>query len=286
MAVASPAPPVSEPTAPGLSAILATNVREAIARFPAIGKLLDEYAIHCATCSLGTCRLQDIVDIHGLSPAQETTLLTRLAQVVLPGVTVQIPQLPRRAAARAAGPVRFSPPLRELVEEHTVIKRAIAMLPVLAASLSAGVNDVSRRQVQELLAFVRNFADRFHHAKEEDLLFPLFEDAGEIITSMRAEHEVGRDHVRAASAALAAADAVTVATHLQAYATLLMEHIRKEDEILYPWMDRALNDTQIGRLFAAFREVETRFGDGPAMERAVVTRLENEVGIQKQGERQ
>ncbi|MEI6211620.1 MAG: hemerythrin domain-containing protein [bacterium] len=210
-----------------------------------------------------------------------------MAEVAFPGVSVPIPHLERRtAAARSAGPVRFSPPLRELVEEHTVIKRAIAMLPVLAAAQSAGVNDVSRRQAQELLAFVRNFADRLHHAKEEDLLFPLFEDAGEIIAAMRAEHEVGRGHVRAAAAALAAGDAAAVATHLHAYAALLTEHIRKEDEILYPWMDRALNDTQIGRLFAAFRDVETRFGDGPAMERAVVTRLENEFGMQKQGEQQ
>ena len=32
---------------------------------------------------------------------------------------------------------------------------------------------------------------------------------------------------------------------------LLTEHIRKEDEILYPWMEQQLSDGQIGRLATA-----------------------------------
>jgi len=146
------------------------------------------------------------------------------------------------------------------------------------------MNDARRRQVQDVLEFVRNFADRFHHAKEEDLLFPQFEDAGEIIAAMRAEHETGRSHVRAAAAALAAGDGAAVASHLSAYGALLTEHIRKEDEILYPWMNRSLSDAQVGRLYAAFREVEARFGERPAQDRDMVTRLENEIGKQNKGE--
>jgi len=31
-------------------------------------------------------------------------------------------------------------------------------------------------------------------------------------------------------------------------------HIRKEDEILYPWMDRNLSTAQVGALFSKFAE--------------------------------
>jgi hemerythrin-like domain-containing protein/Pyruvate/2-oxoacid:ferredoxin oxidoreductase delta subunit len=283
-----PPPPLpasdADPTRPSLAAILDTNVRNVIARFPAVGALLDEFSIGCVACSLGTCRLMDVVDVHGLSPEQETALFTRIAQIVFPGATVEIPRLARRTAARPAGRHGFSPPLRELVAEHEVIKRAIAILPRLTVGLDRGLDATRRRQVQDVLDFVRNFADRFHHAKEEDLLFPQFEAAGEIIAAMRAEHETGRSHVRAAAAALAAGDGATVATHLNAYGALLTEHIRKEDEILYPWMDRSLSDAQIGRLYAAFREVEARFGERPAHDRDVVTRLEKETATTTQGE--
>lgn len=260
-----------------LNDVLETNVREVITRYPAVGTLLDEFSIGCVACSLGTCRLKDVVDVHGLSVAQEGALFTRIAQVVFPGESVEIPRLARRTAPKLAGRHGFSPPMRELVEEHTVIKRAIALVPRLTADFAAGISDVRRGPLQEVLDFIRNFADRYHHAKEEDLLFPFFSDAGEILATMHAEHETGRGLVRASVAALAAGDGAALAKHLTAYGALLTEHIRKEDEILYPWMDRSLSDTQIGKLYAAFREVDARFGERPAQDRATITRLESEV---------
>ena len=275
--VSAPRPVASASlTASALMPILDTNVRDVITRFPAVGALLEEFSIGCVACSLGTCRLKDVVDVHGLTVEQEAALFTRIAQIVFPGVAVEIPRLARRTAVRPAGRRSFSPPMRELVEEHTVIKRAIALVPRLTADLAAGVSDTRRRQLQDVLDFIRNFADRFHHAKEEDLLFPYFFDAGEIIATMHAEHETGRSLVRASVAALAAGDGAALAKNLTAYGALLTEHIRKEDEILYPWMDRALNDTQIGKLYAAFREVDARFGERPVQERAMITRLETE----------
>ena len=260
-----------------LMPILAANVRDVMTRFPAVGTVLNENSIGCTACSLGSCRLRDVVDVHGLSPEQETALFARIAQIVFPGQTLEFPHLVRRSAARAGKARGFSPPMRELVEEHMVIQRVIALLPRLDAGLAVGLDVVSRRQVQDVLDFVRNFADRFHHAKEEDLLFPYFADAGEIMAVMRMDHETGRRHVRAAAEALEAGDAATICTHLAAYGALLTEHIRKEDEILYPWMDRSLTDTQIGKLYAAFRDVDARFGDRPAQDRAVVERLEKEL---------
>jgi hemerythrin-like domain-containing protein len=47
---------------------------------------------------------------------------------------------------------------------------------------------------------------------------------------------------------------------LTAYGALLTEHIRKEDDILYPWMNRELTDTQVGQLFSKFNAVDVKFG--------------------------
>jgi hemerythrin-like domain-containing protein len=53
-----------------------------------------------------------------------------------------------------------------------------------------------------------------------------------------------------------------VAAHLGAYAQLLRAHIRKEDEILYPWMDRELSTSQVGDLFSRFAAVDQAAGPG------------------------
>src|SRR3990167_472084 len=76
---------------------------------------------------------------------------------------------------------------------------------------------------------------------------------------MREDHETARAHVRAIVEAVDRRRTAGVVEHLQAYHELLTEHIKKEDEILYPWLDRQLSDTQVGRLFAAFNERDGQF---------------------------
>ena len=278
-----------------VSGLLVRNIKDVIKEWPAVGVILEESGIGCVACSVGTCQLKDIVGIHGLSEAKEQDLFTRIAAVAFPGQNVPIPRLERAADARASGTKRLSPPLKELVEEHAVIKRVIALIPAVSSRLSAGLSDIDRRTITEIIDFVRNFADRFHHAKEEDLLFKYLDEQSDILKAMVSEHEIGRGHIRATEDALGRNDAAEAGTRLAAYGALLTEHIRKEDEILYPWMDRELRDAQIGQLFARFREVDERFGDQPARYRAWVAALEtsmertsnqkNESNIRKEGGR-
>ena len=72
----------------------------------------------------------------------------------------------------------------------------------------------------------------------------------------------------------------SVIEDLAAYRELLTDHIRKEDDILYPWMDRKITTTQVGQLFSSFNEVDERFGDAPARYEEFVRELEE--GFQPQ----
>ena len=76
---------------------------------------------------------------------------------------------------------------------------------------------------------------------------------------MRKEHEIGRSHVRAVLVGLETDDPSSIAHNLLEYGKLLKEHIRKEDDMLYPWMDRQLTDSQIGRLYSDFMAVDSAF---------------------------
>jgi hemerythrin-like domain-containing protein len=239
--------------------VLDRNIKDLMGQWPAVESALAAFNIGCVTCGLGTCRLRDIIEIHNLSVDQERRLFEKIAAIVYPGQDVRISALPRKAA-HSGGAKKLSPPMQMLVDEHVAIKRVVAAVPAICAAYDPVVES-SRNLVQATIEFIRGYADRFHHAKEKDILFGLFTENTEIIDTMRAEHEVGRGHIGKARQGLTEGDRIAVGENLHAWAHLLAEHIRKEDEILFPWMDRLLSDKQVGSLYAEFREVEQGFGD-------------------------
>jgi hemerythrin-like domain-containing protein/ferredoxin len=258
------------------AAVLDRNIRELIAEYPGIDPILRQFGIACTECALGTCRLRDVVEVHGLAPAAESVLLGGIAALVCPGQPLALPASNRRIKAGGGQNRRLAPPFRRLVEEHTYIKRVLALTPRLTAGLPQALA-ARRERLAAVLDFIRGYADTYHHAKEEEILFTFFPGQSEIIRAFTTEHESGRGHVRAAAAALTAGDGGAVAAALTAYAALLHDHIRKEDDILYPWMDRSLSDSDIGRLFARCAEVDRRFGDKPAAFEAAVAHWEQEI---------
>jgi hemerythrin-like domain-containing protein len=242
-----------------METILNQYIKELITNYPGIIPVLNQFKIGCTTCSVGTCRLRDIIEIHGLSVENEYTLFKNIADIIYPGQNIEIPYLPRKSSEK--NDIRkFSPPIQMLVDEHTTIKRVLAAVPSIIAYAKKDFADV-KLPLQEILNFIRNYADKFHHAKEEDLLFKLFDEKMEIISTMYEEHEVGRLYVRKAAGALDIGDLDTMSANLIEYTTLLTEHIRKEDEILYPWMDRTLTDHQIGVLYSKCITVASSFGE-------------------------
>ncbi|MCP4400647.1 MAG: hypothetical protein GY801_25520, partial [bacterium] len=98
--------------------------------------------------------------------------------------------------------------------------------------------------------------DKYHHAKEEDILFKYFDENLDIIQIMYEDHTSARNHVKAIVEGVEKKDGASVKEHLAAYHELLPEHIKREDEILYTWMDRNFSTTQVGELFSKFMQVD------------------------------
>lgn len=229
-------------------------IKEVIAEYPAVGTLLDEFDIGCFPCAVGTCLLGDVVSIHGLSPDQERDLMSRIATVIDGGegsLAAPSAEPQPRAETPSARAFKYSPPVQRLVDEHTLIKRFIALVPELVGRLDLS-SEAGRALVLEGVFFIRTYADAFHHAKEEDILFGYAGGPQEVIQVMLEDHTVARAHVQAIVAGVEQRDSGAVGEHLLAYAELLTEHIKREDEILYPWLDRAFSTKQVGELFQQF----------------------------------
>lgn len=249
------------------------NIKDIINEFPKVADILNEYNIACVPCNVGTCMLKDVVEVHNLSDEAEQGLLRKIAQVIFPGKDIEIPRI-KRKVAHAAGQIKYSPAMRKLVDEHGYIKKLLAVIPIMLESI-----DVSHAEEKQLILdsidFIRSYADRYHHAKEEEILFKKFEGL-EIIKAMLEEHNIGRGHVKAALEAVEKKDNQSIREHISAYRDLLKDHIKKEDEILYPWLDKNLTVSQVGELFAQFNEVDKEYESASLRYEGFAKRLEEQ----------
>jgi len=154
-----------------------------------------------------------------------------------------------------------------LRREHDAILRMLGVTDEVVRRMEAG-GAVEPRILTGLLEFFRLFADQCHHGKEEDLLFPKLQqkgmprDAGPIGV-MLLEHDQGRAFVRqmAQSAEDYAKGQAGAAARWTAaasgYASLLREHIYKENEILFVMAERMLTAQEQQELSVLFEKVET-----------------------------
>ena len=235
---------------------LNTPIKEIITNFPEIGKILEEYNIGCVPCNVGSCLLKDVVDIHNLPEGQEQELMARITKVIYPDREIRIPKIERKTKIKPKE-IKYSPPLKKLVDEHTLIQKWVTLIPEVIKNLDVESKE-ARQIILDGIDFIRSYADKYHHAKEEDILFKYFDENLDIIKTMHQDHETARGYVRAISEALDRKDKETIVKNLENYHALLTEHIKKENEILYPWLERNLSIRQIGELFLKFIEVDEK----------------------------
>ncbi len=257
-----------------MEAYLNKGIKEVIDEFSEVEKILDEYGIGCGPCSVGTCLLKDIVEIHALPAEKEQEMMARVAKIIYPDRVIEFPQTQRKTEDEIKE-IRYSPPMKKLVDEHVLIKRWVALIPEVLNNLDVD-SEEGRQILLDGVDFIRSYADKYHHAKEEEILFKYFDEDLDILKVMHEDHERGRSHVRAILEALERKDKAAIAEHLNAYRELLKEHIKKEDEILYPWMDRNLSDTQIGELFSEFNTTDEQIGYSPDKYEVFINHLEKQ----------
>ena len=164
----------------------------------------------------------------------------------------------------------MSYPIHTLKHEHRVIEQGLRALNGICLRFSSG-EQVPAEVLAELLDFIRTFADRFHHWKEEAYFFPILEGQGIMrqggpLEMMEKEHQLEREllaemgsDVKAYRAGIPDACWRFVETATQ-FIELLTGHIQKEDQILFRIAEEVLDQADISALSAAFKQVEAEIG--------------------------
>lgn len=131
--------------------------------------------------------------------------------------------------------------------------------------------------LDEVADLIRSFADGLHHAKEEELLFPLmvekgFSNQNGPVAVMLHEHVLGRNFVKAMTEGSRELkngnkDAENkVREALMGYANLLQSHIGKENNILFRMADNLMSISEEHQLYELFMHLDSGSESGPSSE--------------------
>ncbi len=149
-----------------------------------------------------------------------------------------------------------------LMHEHAAILLILNVLEKICSRLKTE-EGADHRDIQQIIDLIKNFADKCHHGKEEEYLFPALEAAGikkanGPIGVMLFEHEKGRGLIRlmqdSVSDKFIRAEKFIDSSTL--YIDLLRNHIEKENTILFPMGDARLTEAKQAELIKNFETHE------------------------------
>jgi hemerythrin-like domain-containing protein len=161
-------------------------------------------------------------------------------------------------------------PVETLEGEHRVIQTVLDAMELEANSVQAG-QPLRKPFWLGVSEFLEHFADGRHHAKEEDLLFPVLAERGIAeeggpIGCMKHEHVEGRSLRQQIRAAATDGDGSSLVEASRQFVFLLREHIDKEEAVLFQLARRILSAEKTAALEEAFFRAEHE--DGGQDERA------------------
>jgi hemerythrin-like domain-containing protein len=159
----------------------------------------------------------------------------------------------------------------QLKDEHQGIKLMLQILEKICTRVEAG-NTLVKAHHESIVEFFRIFVDKCHHGKEEDLLFPAIIQAGipkegGPISVILTEHQIVRGFLSALGDAVSiypAQDSNRMfLKNANDYIDLLIQHMDREDTILYPLADHYLPQDRQNMLVKQCEDFEhTRIGPG------------------------
>ena len=230
------------------------GIKDLLMQFPKIRELLDEIKINCAECSGGTCELRDVIEIHHIGEHDEKILINKIIEIIYPEKLTLIP----RSGKNDETPKNtyHSTPFIKLLDEHKLIKRWLVLIPKIHDFLDEEQDEVIQI-LSESNNFVSLYIDEYHQVKEEENIFNILDQKLEILKTIADEHERIRFHTGILFDAIEDNVRTAIKESLNIYKVLISEHINKEEEVLFPWIERHLSAVQKNDLNLKFIELET-----------------------------
>ncbi|NME81535.1 hemerythrin domain-containing protein [Clostridium sp. SM-530-WT-3G] len=170
-------------------------------------------------------------------------------------------------------------------EEHKNIKRMLKVVRACCKDILDG-KEINFDDLNEIVDFITNYADKHHHNKEEVHLFSkMLENLGPVGEKivkhgMLVEHDWGRLYIQDLKIALEKVkegdnDAkLDVIANAISYCNLLERHIDKEDKVIYKFAQRELSKDVFDVIEHECKSYEEKNKDQKVKYLAMLDRLE------------
>ena len=138
-------------------------------------------------------------------------------------------------------------------EEHKNILRIIKVVRKVCFNIMKGT-EINYKDLEDIIEFIRNYADSHHHKKEEDILFNrITENLGQlgeklVKHGMLVEHDYGRLYISNLVEAIEKVKGgdeeakLDIIANAISYTHLMERHIDKEDRVVYTFAERNLKE--------------------------------------------
>ena len=161
-----------------------------------------------------------------------------------------------------------------MMEEHQHIQRMLKVIQRICCHITEG-GEINSPEQYGIIDFIRNYADKHHHGKEEKILFPVMSELNPLAknvieTGMLVEHQLGRAQVMGWETALKLWQKepktefkVDMISYAMGYAHLLQEHTEKENNAVYTLAERIIpkdRKSEIDTQVRSFEEEQKQAG--------------------------
>ncbi len=160
--------------------------------------------------------------------------------------------------------------LEILANEHGLIRRFLEALALADEKLENGQRP-PKGFYEKAVQFARRFADRFHHFKEEQVMFVrLAQKSGGAVDAkvdmLRYQHERGRNFVNEIANSLDGYEqgdpfkTTALLENTAAYISLLRHHIHLEDHVFFPLVEETMSPEEKQSLLEEFEKEDKKSG--------------------------
>ncbi|MEW8974240.1 MAG: hemerythrin domain-containing protein [Tissierellaceae bacterium] len=177
--------------------------------------------------------------------------------------------------------------IRIMVEEHKNIRRMLKVIRNISYRVMI-LDEFDIDDITQIIDFVRTYADKHHHGKEENILFQTMNKDIErlaksgAITGMYIEHDQGRLYMGNLEKAISSfkngddTARLDIIANAISYSDLLDRHIEKENTAMYRFAENMLSDNSKSYVEDECKKVEDAASDNGLQEKylSLLDRLE------------
>ena len=155
--------------------------------------------------------------------------------------------------------------MKVLFDEHEIIVNAIDTAKQ-AKSLIGKDDAAYEKLITQLIGFFRNYADKYHHFKEEEILFPEMAKRNElladgVIKEMFENHADFRLMIKNIETSLNKKQYPQAQQQLEQYTEALLDHIAVENDEVFQTAETIFSEEELEKIYFRFEDCDRELGN-------------------------